>query len=94
VVVQPLNLSITSFAILQQHAQGLRSTIGRIIHELSQLSNCVSDIRELYKIVEVENKIVDGEEVYPNAILSTELGMSFEFKYAANVLIMFSRLNF
>ncbi|KAF8149666.1 P-loop containing nucleoside triphosphate hydrolase protein [Mycena galopus ATCC 62051] len=80
VIVRPVNFSITSFAILQQHAQGLRSTIGRLIYEFSQVSDCVSDIRELYKLAEVENKIVGGEEAYPNDTLSTEKGMSFEFK--------------
>ncbi|KAJ7804826.1 P-loop containing nucleoside triphosphate hydrolase protein [Mycena olivaceomarginata] len=79
-IVRPVNFSITSFAILQQHAQGLRSTIGRLIYEFLQISDYVSDIRELYKIAEVENKIVDGEEPYPNGTLSTEMGMSFEFK--------------
>jgi hypothetical protein len=60
-----------------------------LIYEFSQISDYVSDIRELYKIAEVENKIVEGEEAYPNGTLSTEMGMSFEFKYANNTRRVF-----
>ncbi|KAJ6528479.1 P-loop containing nucleoside triphosphate hydrolase protein [Mycena capillaripes] len=42
---------------------------------------CVSDLRELlYKLGEVKNKIIDGAEAYPNSTVSSEMGMSFEFK--------------
>ncbi|KAJ6584365.1 P-loop containing nucleoside triphosphate hydrolase protein [Mycena capillaripes] len=80
VIFQPANFSITSFAILQQHAEALRATIQGLLYQYSELSECVSNIGKLYQIKEVENKIVDGEAAYPNSTLSTEKGMEVEFK--------------
>ncbi|KAJ7663113.1 P-loop containing nucleoside triphosphate hydrolase protein [Mycena polygramma] len=79
VIMRPGDFSIASFAILQQHAQGLRTTISALIYEFSRLSSCVSDVRELYKIATVKNKVVDGEEAYPSRTSSPD-GMEFEFQ--------------
>ncbi|KAF7353971.1 Lipid A export ATP-binding/permease protein MsbA [Mycena venus] len=80
IVMQPGNFSISSFAILQQHAEQLRSTIGGLIYAFSEFSECISSIREFYRLEKIENKVIDGVEVYPNSNCSTESGMGFEFR--------------
>ncbi|KAJ7032342.1 P-loop containing nucleoside triphosphate hydrolase protein [Mycena alexandri] len=72
--------SITSFAILQQHAQALRGTVSTLIHQSSRVTECVNSLQNLYKLADVANKVVDGEEPYPNSTLSTDKGMAFELR--------------
>ncbi|KAJ7155323.1 P-loop containing nucleoside triphosphate hydrolase protein [Mycena filopes] len=79
-LLQPNAMSVTSFAILQQHATALRFTVANLFSEFESMTDCVSMTRDLYKMEEVTNKIVDGDEAYPNAELSTEKGMAFELR--------------
>ncbi|KAJ7150709.1 P-loop containing nucleoside triphosphate hydrolase protein [Mycena filopes] len=80
VLFQPDAFSVTSFAILQQHATALRFTVSQLFSEFSRMSDCVKMTRDLYKMEEVKNKIVDGDQPYPNSPLSTEKGMAFELR--------------
>ncbi|KAJ6556425.1 P-loop containing nucleoside triphosphate hydrolase protein [Mycena capillaripes] len=80
VLSNPTGISITSFAILQQHAQALRTTLLGLVYEIAEVSDCVTNVQNLYKIEDVRNKVLDGEEAYPNSTLSTDKGMSFELK--------------
>ncbi|KAJ7789192.1 P-loop containing nucleoside triphosphate hydrolase protein [Mycena olivaceomarginata] len=79
VILNPRSFSIASFAILQQHANALRGSIFGLYHEFSTISDVVLAIRNLYKIADLRNKIVDGDEAYPNSA-STDKGMTFELK--------------
>ncbi|KAJ7705717.1 P-loop containing nucleoside triphosphate hydrolase protein [Mycena metata] len=75
----PRAFSITSFAILQQHAQALRFTVSILFSEVSGIQDCVTMTRDLYKMAEVKNKIVDGDRPYPNST-SSDKGMEFELR--------------
>jgi hypothetical protein len=39
-----------------------------------------SQVKELYELANVENKIPDGDQAYPNFAHSSEKGMGFELK--------------
>ncbi|KAJ7811120.1 P-loop containing nucleoside triphosphate hydrolase protein [Mycena leptocephala] len=80
VIFEPKTFSITSFAILQQHAQALRGTVFGLFHEFAEVADSVSTIQDVYKISKVANKIVDGDQTYPNSTVSTNKGMAFELK--------------
>ncbi|KAJ6556272.1 P-loop containing nucleoside triphosphate hydrolase protein [Mycena capillaripes] len=80
VLFNPTGFSITSFAILQQHAQALRTTVFGLVHEISEVADSVTTIRDLHKMANLKNKVVDGQEAYPNSTVSTNKGMSFELK--------------
>ncbi|KAJ7652453.1 P-loop containing nucleoside triphosphate hydrolase protein [Mycena polygramma] len=92
VIMRPRDFSIASFAILQQHAQDLRSTITGLILQFSEFSTCISDINELYKIGSVKNKTVDGDEEYPNTTSSSDKGMEFEFNGKSTLIKLMNRL--
>ncbi|KAJ7020069.1 P-loop containing nucleoside triphosphate hydrolase protein [Mycena alexandri] len=77
---EPRAFSITSFAILQQHAQALRFTVSVLFNEVSGIQNCVTTVKDLYKMADVKNKIVDGDQPYPNSALSSDKGMAFELR--------------
>ncbi|KAF7335630.1 Lipid A export ATP-binding/permease protein MsbA [Mycena venus] len=79
-ILTPKHYTVTSFAILQQHAQALNYSFQIIYHDFTRVSESFSHINELYDMANVENKIPDGDEVYPNSALSSEKGMAFELK--------------
>ncbi|KAF7375311.1 Lipid A export ATP-binding/permease protein MsbA [Mycena sanguinolenta] len=79
VILEPKGYSITTFAILQQHANALRASVVGLFNEFSQVGAAVSAIQELYKVAGIKNKIADGDERYPNST-STGKGMAFELK--------------
>ncbi|KAJ6532944.1 P-loop containing nucleoside triphosphate hydrolase protein [Mycena capillaripes] len=79
-ILDPKSYTVTSFAILQQHAQALNITFQLIFYDFSRVAEACSNIKELYDMADVENKIPDGCRAYPNSTLSTEKGMSFELR--------------
>ncbi|KAF7357995.1 P-loop containing nucleoside triphosphate hydrolase protein [Mycena venus] len=80
VIIEPRGFSITSFAILQQHANGLRGSITGLVHEVAEVAEIVTALNDLYKMADLKNKVVDGDEAYPNSAVSTDRGMAFELK--------------
>jgi ABC-type multidrug transport system fused ATPase/permease subunit len=89
VLSNPTGINITSFAILQQHAQALRTTLVGLVYEIAEVSDCVTNVQDLYKLENVRNKVLDGEEAYPNSTLSTDKGMSFELKCVMSECLVF-----
>ncbi|KAJ7753911.1 P-loop containing nucleoside triphosphate hydrolase protein [Mycena maculata] len=79
-IFRPHSFTVTSFAILQQHSQGLNYTFQMLFFDFSRAAEYCSHIKELYDMGSVENKVADGDEAYPNSSLSTDKGMSFELK--------------
>ncbi|KAJ7089980.1 P-loop containing nucleoside triphosphate hydrolase protein, partial [Mycena epipterygia] len=79
-ILNPAGFTVTSFAILQQHAQALNSTFQMLFFDFSRAAECFSHIKELYDVADVENKLVDGDEPYPNSVRSTDQGIDFELK--------------
>ncbi|KAJ7213820.1 hypothetical protein B0H12DRAFT_1242226 [Mycena haematopus] len=75
VILEPRGFSITAFAILQQHASALRGSVFGLFHEFAEVADIVSAIQDLYKVAGIKNKIVDGEEPYPN---STRRGVIYQ----------------
>jgi ABC-type multidrug transport system fused ATPase/permease subunit len=83
---------VTSFAILQQHAQSLHSTYNMLWYNFSRATECLSHIKELYSLAEVQNKMVDGHEAYPNSTRSSDKGMAFELRWVNEVPPAFVQL--
>ncbi|KAJ6592520.1 P-loop containing nucleoside triphosphate hydrolase protein [Mycena capillaripes] len=79
-ILDPKHCTVTSFAILQQHAQALNRSFQVIYHDFSGVFETFSQIKELYDMANVENRIPDGDDTYPNSALSSEKGMAFELK--------------
>ncbi|KAJ7872817.1 P-loop containing nucleoside triphosphate hydrolase protein [Mycena olivaceomarginata] len=58
--------TVTSFAILQQHSQALNFTCQMIYFNFTEAVTSFSQVKELYELASVENKIPDGDQAYPN----------------------------
>jgi ABC-type multidrug transport system fused ATPase/permease subunit len=63
-----------------------------LFDEFSELTDKVSAIQEFYKLSKVENKIVDGDEAYPNSTVSTNKGMALELRCAQPLFSSISTL--
>ncbi|KAJ7893210.1 P-loop containing nucleoside triphosphate hydrolase protein [Mycena leptocephala] len=79
-ILDPKRHTVTSFAILQQHAQALSFTFQMLYYDFSRAAESCSHIKELYDMADVENKIRDGDVGYPNSTRSTGDGMEFELR--------------
>ncbi|KAK7055673.1 P-loop containing nucleoside triphosphate hydrolase protein [Favolaschia claudopus] len=80
VIRNPVGFSVSSFAILQQHANALRGSIFELFGHFAEAAEVVTAIKDLYKLADIKNKVVDGEEAYPNAATSTAKGMALELR--------------
>ncbi|KAJ7176356.1 P-loop containing nucleoside triphosphate hydrolase protein [Mycena crocata] len=78
-ILKPKTLTVTSFAVLQQHAQGLNNTFSMMYYDFTTAAQHCSYITELYDMEEIQNKIADGDEPYPNP-MSSDKGMGFELR--------------
>ncbi|KAJ7872797.1 P-loop containing nucleoside triphosphate hydrolase protein [Mycena olivaceomarginata] len=79
-ILDPKNYTVTSFAILQQHSRAMNFTCQMLYFYSTQAVTSCSNVKELYEMANVENKIPDGDQAYPNSALSSEKGMEFELK--------------
>ncbi|KAK7055728.1 lipid A export ATP-binding/permease protein MsbA [Favolaschia claudopus] len=78
-ILYPNSFSVTSFAILQQHAKTLNYTVQSIYVKWSYAAKSCSHIQDLYDMGAVENKLADGDEAYPSS-QSSDNGMAFELR--------------
>ncbi|KAJ6616725.1 P-loop containing nucleoside triphosphate hydrolase protein [Mycena sp. CBHHK59/15] len=79
-ILRPKDFTVTSFAILQQHAMQLTFTFRLLFMDFARAAQCYAEIKDIYDMVAIENKIVDGSEGYPHATRSSAAGMSFELR--------------
>ncbi|KAJ6603580.1 P-loop containing nucleoside triphosphate hydrolase protein [Mycena vulgaris] len=79
-ILSPKGFTVTSLAILQQHAQRLQVTFQMLSIYFSGAAQSFSQIKEMYGLAEVRNQIIEGYEPYPHSSFSTSKGMHFELK--------------
>ncbi|KAJ6603585.1 P-loop containing nucleoside triphosphate hydrolase protein [Mycena vulgaris] len=79
-ILNPRGFTVTSLAILQQHAQRLQFTFRILSYRYSSTAQSLSRIKQMYSLADVRNQIVDGDETYPHSRLSTSKGMHFELR--------------
>ncbi|KAL5533615.1 hypothetical protein ACEPAG_75 [Sanghuangporus baumii] len=59
------NVSIDELILTQQTSQSIHASLFRIIYSTKRISSNLATIRNTYSLVEVENKIKDGDLPYP-----------------------------
>ncbi|KAJ6568016.1 P-loop containing nucleoside triphosphate hydrolase protein [Mycena vulgaris] len=79
-IFNPKGFTVTSLAILQQHAQRLQFTFQMLSIYFSGAARSFSQIKEMYGLAEGQSQIIDGYEPYPHSSFSTSKGMHFELK--------------
>jgi hypothetical protein len=73
-------LSLASLTLINQTSQSFSSTLFSLFGESSSLAEQFADVRKLYQIANVPNKVVDGTEPFPENQQSIRSGISIEFR--------------
>lgn len=84
-VLNPSKFSISSIAILQQTATSMRWTSDSVVRESNQLARYLNHIRNIYRSLEVDNRIDDGISPYPSIGEKLHKGMSLEARWVCFV---------
>ncbi|OJA13412.1 hypothetical protein AZE42_05944 [Rhizopogon vesiculosus] len=73
-------LSLASLTLINQTATSFSSTLFALFGESFSLGEQFAEVRKLYEIENVPNKVVDGKEPFPENQQSLRSGISVEFK--------------
>jgi ABC-type multidrug transport system fused ATPase/permease subunit len=80
-MMRPAKFSMTSIAILQEYSSTLNWTLQMLFYDIKGVGKNVTNIRTLYEVAEIENKIIDGHEMYPRPSVDAAKGMEIELRY-------------
>ncbi|KAG6816268.1 hypothetical protein H0H87_007349 [Tephrocybe sp. NHM501043] len=73
-------VSLTSLNLITQTAAGFTHTLVSLYDNTGSLAQKIADVRRLYEIANIPNRIVDGAEPFPENEQYLELGISVEFR--------------
>ncbi|KAJ7289359.1 P-loop containing nucleoside triphosphate hydrolase protein [Mycena rebaudengoi] len=79
-MMRPAKFSMTSIAILQEYSSTLNWTLQMLFYDIKGVGKNVTNIRTLYEVAEIENKIIDGHEMYPRPSVDAAKGMEIELR--------------
>lgn len=80
-ILHPARFTVTSIAILQQSASTLRWSLESVLDSTDSFQRQLTDIKNLYEVSDVVNKISDGTLPYPSSSDKKQTGMAFELRY-------------
>ncbi|KAJ7596694.1 P-loop containing nucleoside triphosphate hydrolase protein [Mycena floridula] len=79
-IVYPSRFSVSSVAILTQSSSTLRWSLECVLANSDSFRRQLMEVRNLYDVSNVVNKLADGKTPYPNPSCEKNLGMSFELR--------------
>jgi ABC-type multidrug transport system fused ATPase/permease subunit len=71
-----LPMALTAFTLIQSAAKNLRLNVNSIFQQTGDFSSQLSNLRAVYAVSEIKNKIIDGTE----GLDTSREGISLEFK--------------
>ncbi|KAF8516471.1 P-loop containing nucleoside triphosphate hydrolase protein [Hysterangium stoloniferum] len=78
VFFQPQNFSLTSIALMQQVSTNLTWTLYDIFRDSRSMQQLLQQIKEIYDIGNIPNKLEDGDLKYPDTAISRGMEIKFE----------------
>lgn len=73
-------LSLASLTLINQTSNSFSATLFSLFGESFSLAEQFSNVRKLYEIENVQNKVVDGAESFPENQQALKSGISVEFR--------------
>ncbi|KAG6919464.1 hypothetical protein DXG01_005723 [Tephrocybe rancida] len=73
-------VSLASLNLITQTAAGFTNTLVSLYDQTGSLAQKIADVRRLYEMANIPNRIVDGTEPFPEVTQSLEMGISVEFR--------------
>ncbi|KAJ7240576.1 P-loop containing nucleoside triphosphate hydrolase protein [Mycena rebaudengoi] len=80
VMLHPERFSMSSIALLQQYSTALNTSVIMLLSFLSRFRERVADIKALYEVAHIKNRMIDGDEVYPQPSTDSTKGMGIEVR--------------
>jgi hypothetical protein len=78
-------VSLASLNLIQQTTLTFTSDIVRFIEQTGSIAETLFSVRKLYEMVNIPNRVVDGQEPFPENDKTLDTGISIEFKYVIGV---------
>ncbi|KAG6864837.1 hypothetical protein C0991_006861 [Blastosporella zonata] len=73
-------LSLASLNLITQTAAGFTNTLVSLYDDTGSLAQKIADVRRLYEVANIPNRVEDGTQPYPEDEKSLEMGISVEFR--------------
>lgn len=79
-------LSLASLHLIRENAQSFSSSLFHFLDETGNMADQLSNVRKLYEIENIPNRVVDGHEPYPENHQTLKYGISIEFRFVHCIL--------
>lgn len=76
-------ISLASLNLVTQTTQTFTYVLFNLFTETGSIAEKLASVKRLYEIVNIPNRVVDGNESFPENQQSLEMGISLEFRYFA-----------
>ena len=76
-------MAFAAFTLIQSAAKNLRINLNAIIQQTGDFAGQLSNLRTIYAVSEIENKVLDGTESLNTTGNPDGLGLEFELVIAA-----------
>ncbi|KAF8060884.1 P-loop containing nucleoside triphosphate hydrolase protein [Lyophyllum atratum] len=73
-------VSLASLNLITQTASSFTHLLVSFYDETGSLAERIADVRRLYEVANIPNRVVDGKEPFPEDQMSLESGISVEFR--------------
>jgi hypothetical protein len=82
-------LSLASLNLIRDNANAFSNAVFTLMDETGSIAEQLANVRKLYEIENIPNKVVDGREPFPENQQTLDKGISVEFKlyFSINFLI-------
>lgn len=74
-------VSLTSLNLITQTTSSFSRMVFNLVNETGSIAEKVADVKRLYEVGNIPNRIVDGQEPFPEDQQSLDMGISVEFRY-------------
>lgn len=73
-------VSLASLNLIKQTTSGFTNTLVSFYDETGSLAQKFADVRRVYEVANIPNRVSDGTEPFPENEQSLAMGISVEFK--------------
>jgi hypothetical protein len=73
-------ISLASLNLIQQTTTSFSNTIFNLVHDTASVAEVLDNVRKLYEIATIPNKVVDGRDSLAQDEWSQSHGVSVEFR--------------
>ena len=73
-------ISLASLSLIQENTSNLTWAIGRFLEQTGSIADQLATVRKLYEVVNIPNRVPDGDQSFPEDTQKLKSGISIEFR--------------